>query len=274
MTKSTTETLAPVAVTLATHNGKFHADEVLAVALLSVFTENEYYVIRTRDADVIANAALAVDVGGEHNWITGRFDHHQIKGGTKSSAGLVWEYLKVSGYPQIDNLVTQVDAQDCGVQVMDDHSFGLMVSYMNHKDIYSEAQRANFDLAVYMAIVYLKGLRAEVDAVAVTKAAIATAPHVVMENNVHVLELGEFTPGWEKFVNREAGGELGEVTHVTWLDTGSNTWRVRVAPLKDGSFELGYVPLKPDATAVFIHQNGFIGGYKDASVMMDMLAAL
>lgn len=90
---------------IATHNGTFHADDVFGVAVLAlVFPQHE--IIRTRDPQRIAAADFAVDVGGEWDAATGRFDHHQrgFDGGRTrvdedgktvpaegyASAGLVW----------------------------------------------------------------------------------------------------------------------------------------------------------------------------------------
>jgi uncharacterized UPF0160 family protein len=82
---------------IATHSGKFHADDVWAVAVLDiVFPGCE--IIRTRDAEKIRAADFAVDVGGIWDPLAGRFDHHQKgfagareSGVTYASAGLVWK---------------------------------------------------------------------------------------------------------------------------------------------------------------------------------------
>lgn len=82
---------------IATHSGKFHADDVWAVAVLDiVFPGCE--LIRTRDMERIATADFAVDVGGVWEPQRGRFDHHQKgfdgarnSGVTYASAGLVWK---------------------------------------------------------------------------------------------------------------------------------------------------------------------------------------
>ncbi|MFL6658374.1 MAG: MYG1 family protein [Massilia sp.] len=82
---------------IVTHSGKFHADDVWAVAVLKiVFPQAE--VVRTRDPARIATADFAVDVGGVWDPATGRFDHHQkgFSGARPSavpyaSAGLVWK---------------------------------------------------------------------------------------------------------------------------------------------------------------------------------------
>jgi uncharacterized UPF0160 family protein len=82
---------------IATHSGKFHADDVWAVAVLDmVFPGSD--IIRTRDEAKISTADFAVDVGGIWDPQTGRFDHHQkpFEGARPSgvmyaSAGLVWK---------------------------------------------------------------------------------------------------------------------------------------------------------------------------------------
>lgn len=82
---------------IATHSGKFHADDVWAVTVLDmVFPGGE--IMRTRDAEAIRQADFAVDVGGIWAPEAGRFDHHQkgFAGARQSgvlyaSAGLVWK---------------------------------------------------------------------------------------------------------------------------------------------------------------------------------------
>ncbi|WEF32720.1 MYG1 family protein [Pseudoduganella chitinolytica] len=81
---------------IVTHNGKFHADDAWAVAVLHIlFPQAE--IVRTRDQAIIDSADFVVDVGGIWDPATGRFDHHQkgFSGARQSgvpyaSAGLVW----------------------------------------------------------------------------------------------------------------------------------------------------------------------------------------
>jgi uncharacterized UPF0160 family protein len=81
---------------IATHSGKFHADDVFAVAVLDiVFPGCE--LVRTRDPERVGAADFAVDVGGVWDPQAGRFDHHQKgfsharqSGVVYASAGLVW----------------------------------------------------------------------------------------------------------------------------------------------------------------------------------------
>jgi uncharacterized UPF0160 family protein len=82
---------------IATHSGKFHADDAWAVAVLNILHPNSD-IIRTRDSALIDAADFAIDVGGIWDPATGRFDHHQKgfdatrqTGVPYASAGLVWK---------------------------------------------------------------------------------------------------------------------------------------------------------------------------------------
>ncbi len=80
-------------VIIGTHSGIFHADEVVAISLLSIYINcNRIAIVRTRNNDELKKCHLLVDIGA------GRFDHHQIGGNGKrkngvayASAGLVWK---------------------------------------------------------------------------------------------------------------------------------------------------------------------------------------
>ena len=64
---------------IATHNGKFHADEVFAVSLLRRLDRfKDAEIIRTRDAEILKTADVVVDVGGQYDPLTHRYDHHQV----------------------------------------------------------------------------------------------------------------------------------------------------------------------------------------------------
>lgn len=87
---------APV---IGTHNGHFHADESLAVAMLRLLPSYlDAQLVRTRDPAVLSQCHTVVDVGGEYDDSTKRYDHHQRGFDTAfpghstklSSAGLVY----------------------------------------------------------------------------------------------------------------------------------------------------------------------------------------
>lgn len=113
----------------ATHNGKFHADDVFAtVVIKTIFPKIK--IIRTRDLEKINQADIAYDVGRICDPSVLRFDHHQngapmrSNGIAYSSFGLVWrefgekycESAKVA--ERIDQqLVQLIDADDNGIKV-------------------------------------------------------------------------------------------------------------------------------------------------------------
>ena len=101
---------------IATHNKIFHADEVTAVALLRLFTDDEIIVHRVdHDTEDFTPYDMVIDISKQFDGDK-YFDHHQNKGG-KSSAGLIWEYLGVEeDYPKISKLISLVDDNDVGIQ--------------------------------------------------------------------------------------------------------------------------------------------------------------
>jgi len=63
---------------IGTHNGHFHADEVLACAMLKMLPQyKDSEIVRSRDPKVLEGCDIVVDVGGEYQPEKFRFDHHQ-----------------------------------------------------------------------------------------------------------------------------------------------------------------------------------------------------
>ncbi len=114
--------------TIATHNAKFHADDVFAVAvLLLIFPDSK--IIRTRDEEKIKKSDIVVDVGGIYDENLMRFDHHQVGGAGRrdngieyASFGLVWKKFgeglvgSREGAEAFDQILVQsIDAGDNGI---------------------------------------------------------------------------------------------------------------------------------------------------------------
>jgi uncharacterized UPF0160 family protein len=125
---------------IATHSGKFHADDVWAVAVLDmVFPGAD--IVRSRDAARIEAADFAVDVGGIWNPQTGRFDHHQkdfegarTSGVGYASAGLVWkEYgarcVSLIAHQHLGQALTDTQAQEIAWAIDGD-----LVQYLDMAD--------------------------------------------------------------------------------------------------------------------------------------------
>ena len=70
---------ASTARTVATHDGTFHCNEVLAVHMLTthVPTFRGASVVRSRDPAVLSRADIVVDVSAVYDPASHRYDHHQ-----------------------------------------------------------------------------------------------------------------------------------------------------------------------------------------------------
>ncbi|XP_035681585.1 MYG1 exonuclease-like [Branchiostoma floridae] len=63
---------------IGTHDGTFHCDEALACYLLRKLPRyRDYDIVRSRKPDVLAACDIVVDVGGQYDPATHRYDHHQ-----------------------------------------------------------------------------------------------------------------------------------------------------------------------------------------------------
>ena len=65
-------------ITIGTHGGTFHADEVLACVMLKLLPQFENAeIIRTRDQEKLSKLDVLVDVGEVFDHENKRYDHHQ-----------------------------------------------------------------------------------------------------------------------------------------------------------------------------------------------------
>ncbi len=126
--------------TVVTHSGKFHPDDVFAIATLQiVHGADNIKVIRSRDEGDIKAADIVVDVGLEYDVAKQRFDHHQsdpsLVRANKipyAAFGLIWrEYgAKICGDSEIADrlerhLVLPIDAGDNAVRLYDLKEYGV-----------------------------------------------------------------------------------------------------------------------------------------------------
>jgi|AntRauTorckE6833_2_1112554.scaffolds.fasta_scaffold07333_6 uncharacterized UPF0160 family protein len=123
-------------VTIVTHSGSFHSDDVFAVAALSMHLRQlgatAIEIVRSRDPEVITEADYVLDVGGVYDPAAGRFDHHQEEGAGQrengipyAAFGLVWQEVgkdlcadDQSVADMLDQkLVQAIDGPDNGVSL-------------------------------------------------------------------------------------------------------------------------------------------------------------
>jgi len=119
--------------TLGTHSGKFHADDVMATAILRLLL-GDIKVTRTRDENILRKLDFVYDVS------LGEFDHHQLNKEIRennipyAACGLVWREFGsriiqkfnsqleendiISIFDYVDkNLVQGIDATDNGIDI-------------------------------------------------------------------------------------------------------------------------------------------------------------
>ncbi len=89
---------------VGTHDGRFHADEVMATAILKQIYEIE--LVRTRNQDTLDKLDIVYDVG------RGKFDHHDLEkiyredGIPYAASGLIW---KEFGHEVIKSLAPKLE---------------------------------------------------------------------------------------------------------------------------------------------------------------------
>jgi uncharacterized UPF0160 family protein len=254
--------------TIITHDGVFHADEVLAIALLRVFTIGEYSIYRTRDERYVRLADIAIDVGGvycdrtvtDHGDVTvrGQFDHHQFNEDNPnyglSSAGLIWRALGSSlhiKYPAITKLVHEVDQQDTGAKRQDANHFASIVSSFNGADI-GRTNNTNFEDALKFVIRFLENIRSKQD-LKINQELVAARAKLQTANDVIFAVCSEWVP---------ATLLIGKAHFAVSFDTNQGCWTVSQVPVIKGKFggkyNLEQTGLKDE---VFTHKAGFVGKY-------------
>ncbi|MBX2798521.1 MAG: MYG1 family protein [Myxococcales bacterium] len=270
-------------VRVATHSGPFHADDVLAVSLIRTFLDSEAAVVRTRDAAVLDEADMVVDVGAIYDPGAGRFDHHQASyTGPLSSAGMVLAWLTEQGHVSEAlfhklraGLVSYVDDVDNGrvAPKPDVPCFPRIVEAFNHPCRSHEDFDAAFERAAELGKHWLAGLVSEHERILEAERVVGQAMASAAESGTRVIELPEYLP-W-KSVYFANGGETHPTDYVIHPAT-DGSWRIVAIPPKLGDF--GQKRPLPESWAgltddeleavtgisgsVFCHKNRFIAVFR------------
>jgi len=235
--------------TIVTHNGNFHADDVFSIAAFKSILPS-FKLIRTRDVALIAKADIVIDVGGEYDPDTDRFDHHQRGGAGErkngipySSFGLIWQKYGLEicqGNQDVANavdagLVSTIDAIDCGYVegiaegINKGISLSQTISMFNptwQEDAHFDAC---FDDAVDFASRVLTRFIASANGGISAKDIVANAIDNAKDPRVIVLE--KYTP-WKRTVHA-----LSEEALYMIYPSQTGQWRIQTVPVELGSFE-------------------------------------
>ena len=112
------------------HNGEFHLDDVMFVAMVEMVCGAKCVLVRTRDEKILEDCDIVGDVGGVYDPERAMFDHHQMEGAPLprangvpySAAGLLWKEIGMylSSYdPRVfqlvdERLIQPIDLHDNG----------------------------------------------------------------------------------------------------------------------------------------------------------------
>jgi uncharacterized UPF0160 family protein len=248
---------------IVTHDGIFHADEVMAVAITSFV--NNISVVRTRNPIWESkDVDFVLDVGKVYDGLR-FFDHHQNKDGVNgmATAGLIWQKLGIAAighhnecmltnvdpYKVLDkvskSVIDDIDKIDLGIRRPKDgeFTFSNFISGFNS----NPDKELGFVEAVNACRQALNN--------AISKAVTECKDEADAENAFNnatngIATFDRFLSGWQ-----EIAKSRGDIKRVIFPDL-SGQWRIQNVPEAD-------VPaLAPSNVEgfVFCHPAGFIAG--------------
>lgn len=281
---------------VGTHHGRFHADEVMATAILKEIYDLK--VVRTRDNEVLNSCGIVYDVGG------GEFDHHDVKkryresGTPYAACGLIWNafgreavlcnnpYLNEEEVDSTlnyvdDVLVEGIDAADNGLKTCD-----VIIRTANISSIiggfnpqwYSDIPE---DEAFHEAVGFASGVLR--NTMKQRFSVIKAKEHVVEAYNnrakPEVLALKVYCPWGETLNEIDTNGEVLFVIYPT-----KESYIIHTIRKKDGTFETrkdlppSWAGKRDDELshligiddAVFCHPARFIAGARSLESVLKM----
>jgi len=239
-------------LTVATHNGTFHADDIFAFAILRAATAGRVQLVRTRDSSRWETADVLFDVGGIFDPQTRRYDHHmrdkplRPSGEPFSSAGLIWRDFgeaavgnllpaaAASTRPRIAamvdaGLIRDVDLMDNGAMTPTPGHFSTLIETFNAT--FGEDGRdenAAFLEAVEIAAAMLARVCARAGAAVRAEEIVAAAAAAAADPRVIVLD--QRVP-WE-----DAVFDLGLDDALYVIRPAGEAWTCSAVPPVRGSF--------------------------------------
>ncbi len=160
-------------IKVVTHDSRFHADDIFAVATLSLVFKGKIKVTRTRDEKIINEGDIVLDVGNIYDEDKKCFDHHQKEGaGVRengipyASFGLIWKHYgrqlctdKVWQYIE-KKIVQPIDAGDNGMSTFTVNEkpgvFPYIVPDMLYSFMPSWKEKFSYDDGFFKAVEIVK----------------------------------------------------------------------------------------------------------------------
>ncbi len=258
---------------VVTHDTTFHADDVIAVALLKL-VGYDVHVFRTREP-VILQAAISdpevavLDVGGQYNPLMFNFDHHQDPA-LQSAAGLIWQHFKNNICPKdaqqyFEAFIQSIDAMDTNRDNIYEKWDALPAGFRNtsgiiggfNRDVTNPSEQIKqFHLALDFASTIIQNELYYADKKA--KADVVYQNRVILPNGIAVLE--EYSAIWK---------EKGD--HLIVVQPHANGWQI----ISKNSAH-AQIPETAEQLPgfVFRHKTGFMAVVKEKDVAVNFAATL
>ncbi len=279
---------------VGTHSGTFHADDVLAFALILRFVDDEATVVRTRCRDRLDQADIVVDVGGRFEPSERRFDHHQSSyQGPLSSAGMVLAWLEDSGTIEPDlaaalrrRLVDYVDAVDTGREAppIGRPCFCQMVEAMTWSAQNAQEFDQEYRNAADVTVRLLDGLVAGFERTRQARDVVLAAMAAAVDDDRSVLILDRYY-AWKPVYFACGGAE--HPTRFVLFPSDDGTWKLVAIPPREGDFgqkqplPASWAGLMGDeleaatglAGSIFCHKNRFIAVFDSLETAVQAMKA-
>lgn len=247
-------------IVLITHNGVFHADDVMCAALLDSASDL-FKCIRTNDPSRFMDMdnAIIADIGG------GKYDHHQQDaqvrpdGQKHAACGLIfrdyWKYIfeeEKTANMFRDKYIIPIEDQDNGVA---SNPLSMMISTLNSLD---DSEDMGFDYAVYiMKTLILAEQKAEQKRI-VGREYLQCALKEADRTGSKYVVLERFVPWQELLVPSNA--------QFVVFPSKRGGWNVQTIPTELGGREAKkplpteWLEMKPEG-CTFVHQGLFIAAF-------------
>ncbi len=233
-----------------THSGAFHADDVFAIAALSILYP-EYEIKRSREQKIWDQCDFLVDVGGFYDHENKKYDHHFNGGPTyddglpMSSIGMIWLHYgeEICGSSCVANrvchkLIRQLDANDNGVALttklegapdVREISLSGSIAMMNPKD-HSLADDA-FAAEVVRAKALLNSAISSAQHWIDSKAGLNEALQIALKNDLKFIEVPEDCKWTEHLFNSDNNESI-----LYAIYPHGEKWYIRAVPSTPGEF--------------------------------------
>lgn len=279
-------------ITIKTHDGAFHADEVTAIAIIKLWHNDlPVEIVRSRERSMFTDVyTYVVDVGGEYDGVS-LFDHHQRdfdmergNGNPYASAGLLWKFLgkgilrRIAAerelkwldihklFDSVDRIfIEPIDLVDCKGPEAGLGIYNKVVQMLNYSD---DGFNKAIDLMSDMLMAYIDNGIERARTRLVMNQAFRHRIEMPNGKELHLVHLDEELP-FNEYLQMHP-----ELDGVIWKDKGR--WRYQVSPLTPTSRYLhedlrGLEHDDLPEGGIFVHHNGFTCGAETLESLITLI---